>query len=70
MSTPESTHVFLVDGMSCQHCLKAVIQALQHRDADALVDVDLPSGRVTVRTRLSREAASSAMAVEGYVVRT
>lgn len=69
MSTPTPlTHELQVKGMSCQHCVEAVTQALQARDADAQVSVDLPQGKVSVRTQLSREAAAAAIADEGYEV--
>ena len=67
-TAPTVTHELQVKGMSCQHCVKAVTQALQARDADALVSVDLPAGKVSVRTQLSREATAAAITDEGYEV--
>ena len=67
-TAPTVTHELQVKGMSCQHCVKAVTQALQARDADAQVSVDLPAGKVSVRTQLSREATAAAIADEGYEV--
>lgn len=67
-TAPTVTHELQVKGMSCQHCVKAVTQALQARDAGAQVSVDLPAGKVSVRTQLSREAAAAAIADEGYEV--
>lgn len=57
-----------VKGMTCQHCVKAVTKAIQTRDADATVSVDLPHGTVTALTTLSREATAQAIAEEGYDV--
>lgn len=37
-----------VRGMSCQHCVKAVTQAVHEVDASAKVNIDLPSGRVAI----------------------
>lgn len=67
-TAPTVTHELQVKGMSCQHCVKAVTQALQARDADAQVSVDLPAGKVSVRTQLSREATAAAITDEGYEV--
>ncbi|WP_374594752.1 heavy-metal-associated domain-containing protein [Aquabacterium sp.] len=67
MTTPDE-HVFQVKGMSCGHCVRAVTQAVQGRDPQARVEVDLPTGRVTVQTALSRAAAAEAIAEEGYEV--
>lgn len=63
-----NTHQILVKGMSCQHCVKAVTQALQALDGQAQVSIDLPSGEVRVQTTLSREAAAGAILEEGYEV--
>jgi copper chaperone len=67
MNTPH-THELQVQGMSCQHCVKAVTQAVQAGDADAQVTVDLPNGRVSVVTQLSRDATAAAITAEGYDV--
>ncbi len=61
-------HELQVKGMSCQHCVKAVTQAVLALDAQAQVRVDLPSGQVSVQTQLSREATAAAIADEGYEV--
>lgn len=70
MNTPAhpSTHALQVKGMSCQHCVKAITQAVLAQDAQAQVRVDLPSGQVSVQTQLSREATAAAIADEGYEV--
>jgi copper chaperone len=60
------THHIHVKGMSCQHCVKAVTQALQAIDPAAKVQVDLGAGEVQVETTLSREAATQAITEEGY----
>lgn len=67
MSTA-NTFQLTVEGMSCQHCVKAVTQAIQTQDADATVAVDLPGKQVTVTSTLSREAVAAAIADEGYNV--
>ena len=67
MSTA-NTFQLTVEGMSCQHCVKAVTQAIQTQDADAAVAVDLPGKQVTVTSTLSHEAVAAAIADEGYNV--
>jgi copper chaperone len=61
-------HQLQVQGMSCQHCVKAVRKAIQALDAGASVAVELPQGTVTVQTTLSREATAKAISDEGYTV--
>ena len=39
---------FKVEGMSCQHCVSAVTNAIRERDAGAQVQVDLAAGKVVV----------------------
>ena len=40
---------FLVENMTCGHCVKAVTQAITSADAAAQVDVDLASKSVVVQ---------------------
>lgn len=61
-------HHLQVKGMSCQHCVKAVTQAIQAQDGNATVSVALQQGTVTVQTTLSREATVQAITDEGYEV--
>ncbi len=59
---------FQVTGMTCAHCERAVIQAIQARDADARVRVDLARGLVEVDAALEAEAIREAIREEGYEV--
>jgi copper chaperone len=65
-----STHTFLlaVQGMSCQHCVKAVTQAIQALDPHAVVAVDLPQGQVSVTSSLDQARVKQAIVDEGYAV--
>lgn len=41
---------FKVEGMSCQHCVAAVTNAIRAQLPSAQVQIDLVSGRVTVES--------------------
>ncbi len=60
--------VFDVEGMSCNHCAKAVTQAVQQLDPQAQVQVDLAGKKVEVDSAQPREAIAQAIADEGYQV--
>lgn len=61
-------HDLHVKGMSCQHCVKAVTKAIQAKDPQAAVAIDLSQGRVKVQTVLGRDATAHAISEEGYEV--
>lgn len=67
MTTPTEL-TLKVKGMSCGHCVRAVTQAVQQHDAQAAVDIDLPSGTVRVRSNLPRERVVAVITEEGYEV--
>ena len=60
--------VFDVQGMSCNHCAKAVTQAIKQLDPQAQVQVDLPGKKVEVESLQPREAIAKTIADEGYQV--
>ncbi len=57
-----------IGGMSCDHCVKAVTQAIRARDPAAEVSVDLAGGRLHARTVLPRGQVQAAVEEEGYSV--
>jgi copper chaperone len=59
---------FDVKGMTCSHCERDVTQAVKTVDPAAQVKIDLPAGKVEVRTSQPREAIAHAIAEEGYTV--
>lgn len=59
---------FQVQGMTCQHCVRAVEDAVQTLDAQATVTVDLSTGHVAVQSQQPREALAAAMSDAGYRV--
>jgi copper chaperone len=59
---------FNVAGMSCQHCVSAVTNAIRERDAAANVQVDLAAGKVAVESSASVETLKEAIDDAGYTV--
>ena len=55
-----------VEGMSCEHCVRAVTQAIRSEDPAAEVKVDLAAGTVRAETSLPREKVAALVAEEGY----
>jgi len=63
----ESTYI--VQGMTCAHCKASVTEEVSEVPGVASVDVDLPSGRVTVTGESVDDAAVRAAVDEaGYEV--
>ncbi len=59
---------FVVSGMTCGHCEKAVTQAVKGVDARADVRIELASGKVDVLSSASRASLAAAIVEEGYRV--
>ena len=77
MSTPlryiddevRESRSYVVQGMSCDHCVRAISQELLATPGVAAVDVDLASGRVLVSgSDLDDEAVRAAVDEAGYEV--
>ncbi len=66
--TQPSTQTFIVTGMTCGHCEKAVTRAVKQVDALAEVKIDRAANTVEVASTQAREAISRAIAQEGYAV--
>lgn len=64
------TKVLNVSGMSCDHCKKAVIKALEAIDGVNKVTVDLQTGKVTVEcsTNIASRILADAVVNAGYAV--
>ncbi|MCY0387772.1 heavy-metal-associated domain-containing protein [Robbsia sp. Bb-Pol-6] len=60
--------VFKVEGMSCQHCVQAVTQAVRRVDPAARVTIDLDAGTVHVAGSGSDAAVKAAIDDAGYTV--
>jgi copper chaperone CopZ len=65
MSTTQTIHVV---GMTCDHCVRAVQGELELLPGVRAVDVDLPSGLVTIEsdTLLDQDAVGAAVDEAGY----
>jgi len=57
---------FLVEGMSCAHCVNAVTEAIHKLDPAASVDVNLGTKLVRVHSELGRFLLSQALVDAGY----
>lgn len=58
----------IVDGMTCDHCVRTITKAIHAIDANAGVDVDVADCSVTIQGDVDPAQATSAINAEGYVV--
>ena len=67
-ATTGTTARYTVEGMSCQHCVRAVTEEMTKLPGVQEVAVDLPTGAVTVRSAapLDLEAVRGAVDEAGY----
>ena len=59
---------FKVQGMTCGGCVRGVTNALHRVDADAIVNVDLPSKRVSVNSTADVQQLKQAIEKAGFSV--
>ena len=57
-----------VEGMTCDHCIRAVTKAVTEVDSGAKIDVDLAAHKVRVDSKASIHDVRSAIAEAGYEV--
>ncbi|MGO4766071.1 heavy-metal-associated domain-containing protein [Cupriavidus sp. 2KB_3] len=60
---------FQVEGMSCNHCVRAITQAVQSVDPAARVTADVPTQAVSVESGADRQALQRAIEGAGYPVK-
>jgi copper chaperone len=62
------TAEYTVSGMTCGHCVSSVTEEVGALDGVRSVEVDLPSGKVTVTSAgaLDRDAVRAAVSEAGY----
>jgi len=58
--------IFDVPDMSCGHCVKAIEKAVQAVDAEAKVDTDLETKKVSIASSASRASLADALTEAGY----
>ena len=65
-----STATFTVSGMTCEHCVASVSEEILEIAGVLVVDVDLPTGRLTVTSDqpISEDEVVSAVDEAGYRV--
>lgn len=65
-----TTETYEVSGMTCDHCVSAVTQAVEAVDGVDEVEVDLGSGALTVRSQAGVDARDVGVAVRnaGYAL--
>lgn len=61
-------HAFVVKGMTCGHCEKAVTQAIRSVDPQAKVTIDRTQGDVRIESEAPRDRLATAIVDEGYTV--
>ncbi len=57
---------YKVSGMTCGGCVRSVTNAITARDSAAKVEVDLPTGVVTVDGDLSEDTVKDAVEGAGF----
>ena len=67
-SGPECVVDLIVEGMTCDHCVRAVRQAVAALPGVDSVAVDLASGHVRVEGQPDPQSVKDAIAAEGYAV--
>lgn len=63
-----STHEFVVEGMTCEHCKASVTEEVSEVAGVQDVQVDLASGRLTVLGDVEDDAVRAAVDEAGYRV--
>jgi len=72
-SSPPSTgapgmHELTVADMTCKHCVGRVTKAIQGVDSDAVVEIDLETGKVRIDSRRDLDPIVAAIDAAGYPV--
>ena len=57
---------FDVQQMTCNHCVRAVTEAVHSTDPQAKIEVDLATHKVRVETPRERATVAAALAEAGY----
>jgi copper chaperone len=69
MNEPMTEQTYVVTGMTCEHCARSVREEVSEVPGVRHADVDLASGRLTVRgDDVAEPAVRAAVAEAGYGV--
>jgi copper chaperone len=68
MTPPSPTRQYLVEGMTCEHCTVSVAEEVADVAGVQDLEVDLPTGRLTVVGDVSDDAVRAAVDEAGYRV--
>lgn len=61
-------HQFQIIGMTCNHCVQVITEAVEAVDETAKVEADTASGKVKVYSSRPAEAFKKAITDAGYTV--
>jgi copper chaperone len=67
-SQPTATTTYLVDGMTCAHCVASVREEVGELAGVEAVDVSLEDGRLTVAGPVAEADVRAAVAEAGYIL--
>jgi copper chaperone len=70
MTEIQTTREYIVEGMTCEHCVRSVTEEVSEVAGVTGVEVELSSGRLTVAGDPSDQAVREAVAEAGYAVRS
>jgi len=62
------SRTYLIDGMTCQHCVGSVRREVSALDGVSAAEVDLETRTLTVEGTATDEAIAGAVAEAGYAV--
>ena len=62
--------VFIVTGMHCNHCRNSVLRIVGNLPGVDSVEVDLPSGRMSISGTADKESIIQAVDALGFVAKT
>ena len=68
MSENQTTREYIVEGITCEHCVLSVTEEVSEVAGVDSVDVDLSTGRLAVSGDASDESVREAVAEAGYAV--
>ena len=68
MSVSDNAHEYRVEGMTCEHCKLSVTEEVSDVAGVQRVEVDLPTGRLTVIGDVDRPSIAVAVSDAGYKV--